>query len=169
MQCPRCGCRELKITIDQQIAVDFDEDGDHQVVDGPEGDLTWDDGSACSCTSCGHGFTVKEGEAAAAGDGQAAETGATPANASAEDAAKHLMARREQATVLAALRYWQRRAGIERKTCDIATDCGELVPLEVGEIDALCAKLNPFGSPARSPGSLFMLAIDWDSLKELSS
>ncbi|MGA8763805.1 MAG: hypothetical protein WB562_13150 [Candidatus Sulfotelmatobacter sp.] len=51
--------------------------------------------------------------------------------------------RRELATVLAALRYWQREGlmsgGHEQ---DIATDAGELEPMKAEEIDALCERLN---------------------------
>jgi hypothetical protein len=50
---------------------------------------------------------------------------------------------RETATILAALRYWQREgslsAGHER---DIETDLDRLEPLSAGEIDALCERLN---------------------------
>ena len=49
----------------------------------------------------------------------------------------------ELATVLAALRYWQREglmsAGCEQ---DIATDGGRLEPLTEGQIEALCERLN---------------------------
>lgn len=58
---------------------------------------------------------------------------------------------RELATVLAALRYWQREglmsAGHE---VDIASGGGTLAPLTAGEIDTLCERLNT-GAPA--PGS----------------
>lgn len=50
---------------------------------------------------------------------------------------------REHATVLAALRFWQREGrasgGHEH---DIADNGGKLKPLGVGEIDALCERLN---------------------------
>lgn len=59
-----------------------------------------------------------------------------------KQAARKLGAR-ELATVLAALRYWRREglmsAGHE---IDIATDGGELEPLNESEIDALCERLN---------------------------
>jgi len=50
---------------------------------------------------------------------------------------------REQAVVLAALRYWQRE-GVrsEGQEHDIATDSGRLEPLSESEIDALCERLN---------------------------
>ena len=50
---------------------------------------------------------------------------------------------RELGTVLAALRYWQREGlmngGHEQ---DIATNGGEVEPLNADEIDALCERLN---------------------------
>jgi hypothetical protein len=50
---------------------------------------------------------------------------------------------RELATVLAALRFWQRKGldlgGMEQ---EIASDGGELTPLTDDEIDDLCRKLN---------------------------
>ena len=49
----------------------------------------------------------------------------------------------ERATLLAALRYWQREglnsAGHEQ---DIATDAGRLEPLSPRQIDALCLSIN---------------------------
>lgn len=54
---------------------------------------------------------------------------------------------RELATVLAALRYWQRSSGqnvasIDHALLDIATDGGTLSGLTDAEIDALCERLN---------------------------
>ena len=52
------------------------------------------------------------------------------------------MNKRELATVLAALRYWQRKLPIGAKPeADIATD-GGIEPLSAEEIDALCEKIN---------------------------
>lgn len=50
---------------------------------------------------------------------------------------------RQLATVLAALRYWQRTSMV-RDTAedDIATNGGELEPLIDSEIDDLCEALN---------------------------
>lgn len=49
----------------------------------------------------------------------------------------------ELATVLAALRYWQRNS---KKSAtpewDIATSAGEFDPLTDGQIDTLCERLN---------------------------
>ncbi len=58
---------------------------------------------------------------------------------------------REFATILAALRYWQRNGELDREEgtiippmqeYDIATDCGELEPLTANEIDELCERVN---------------------------
>jgi hypothetical protein len=48
---------------------------------------------------------------------------------------------RELATVLAALRYWQRE-GLAIDDHDIATDGGNLKELDAEEIDDLCERLN---------------------------
>lgn len=50
----------------------------------------------------------------------------------------------ELATILAALRYWQRK-GITAPDLpehDIATDCGMLRPLNTAQIDRLCERLS---------------------------
>lgn len=54
-----------------------------------------------------------------------------------------MLDKRELATVLAALRYWQ-RLGLEEECPeqDIAADCGSIDPLLGHEIDALCERLN---------------------------
>jgi hypothetical protein len=51
---------------------------------------------------------------------------------------------REHATVLAALRYWQRKGLMDDPVAelDIASDGGTLDPLAADEIDALCEGLN---------------------------
>lgn len=55
----------------------------------------------------------------------------------------HALNLAELATVLAALRYWQREglmsAGCEQ---DIASDGGRFEPLTEGQIEALCERLN---------------------------
>jgi len=55
------------------------------------------------------------------------------------------MNRRELATVLAALRYWQRKnPGIldTEEYFEIASDGLEIDPLTMDEIDGLCERLN---------------------------
>lgn len=47
----------------------------------------------------------------------------------------------ELATVLAALRFWQRK-GPTTIEWDIATNGGKFLPLDDNEIDDLCEKLN---------------------------
>ena len=62
---------------------------------------------------------------------------------------------REHATVLAALRFWQRNAVIdrdERDACaipeeDIATDGGSVEILTSSEIDDLCERMNNASPP----------------------
>lgn len=49
---------------------------------------------------------------------------------------------RELATVLAALRYWQRHRPSNPELRDIATDGGTLTPLDTHDIDALYDHLN---------------------------
>jgi hypothetical protein len=63
--------------------------------------------------------------------------------------------RRELATVLAALRFWQREgrmsAGGEH---DIAADGGQVAPLKPAEIDALCERLNVGKEPLSQSAAL---------------
>lgn len=50
---------------------------------------------------------------------------------------------RELATILAALRFWQRRSfGQGWAESEIATEGGTLCPLNTPEIDDLCERLN---------------------------
>jgi hypothetical protein len=49
---------------------------------------------------------------------------------------------RETGTVLAALRYWQAVGAPPARFVDIADDGGTLTPLDSGEIDALCERIN---------------------------
>jgi hypothetical protein len=51
---------------------------------------------------------------------------------------------RELATILAALRYWQ-RAPMLGALADIATNDGEYEALSPDEIDELCEKINCVG------------------------
>jgi hypothetical protein len=52
---------------------------------------------------------------------------------------------RELATILAALRYWDREIVASRRWAseiDIATDGGNHVPLDTAQVNALCERLN---------------------------
>jgi len=61
----------------------------------------------------------------------------------AKGAIASLLSDRELATVLAALRYWQRGPGVETEPeWDIATNGGALKALDHAEIDALCQRLD---------------------------
>ena len=54
-----------------------------------------------------------------------------------------MLDKRELATVLAALRYWQQQVvPIARIGDDIATDVRHVIPLSDAEIDRLCERLN---------------------------
>lgn len=57
--------------------------------------------------------------------------------------------RRERATILAALRYWQRKTSMSNSDSTqeqiIATDGGTLEQLDYDEVEALCDKLNRGG------------------------
>ena len=48
-KCPKCGSRKFKLTISQTADVTFDEDGDHEVTDGPYGDLEFGKNSHAVC------------------------------------------------------------------------------------------------------------------------
>jgi hypothetical protein len=55
------------------------------------------------------------------------------------------MTDRELATVLAALRYWQRNVivnRIDKDIADIATNVGQFDAMSDAEIDELCERLN---------------------------
>lgn len=63
---------------------------------------------------------------------------------------------RELATILAALRMWQRLGvGQECEEQDIATVGGEIKPLHDHDIDDLCERLN--AEPAAAPWHLFIV------------
>lgn len=55
-KCPECGNNTLRIKVEQDVVVRFDgpdNDEDHEVVAGPEGDMEWDSLSWVACTGCG--------------------------------------------------------------------------------------------------------------------
>ena len=57
--CPVCGSTVLEVYVQQAVVVDFDPynapDGEsHEVLDGPRGDVEWDDTCTAQCGACGH-------------------------------------------------------------------------------------------------------------------
>jgi len=56
--CPKCSSNELRVSVEMWADVTFyeeeDVDGaDHEVTDGPYGDMEWDSDSAAQCRYCG--------------------------------------------------------------------------------------------------------------------
>jgi len=51
--CPKCGSTSFRMNVLQRVEVAFDGD-DHEVVDGPDGDMEWDDTTVATCTDCDH-------------------------------------------------------------------------------------------------------------------
>lgn len=60
----------------------------------------------------------------------------------AEDDAQALQERRETATILAALRFWQTQPNVTPELHAIATDGDQVNPLTNEEIDTLCERIN---------------------------
>lgn len=54
-KCPCCGSRSFQVVIRQLADVTFSENGDHEVTEGPYGDLDFDDDSyvICAGQECG--------------------------------------------------------------------------------------------------------------------
>lgn len=52
-ECPNCEGTEFELAITQLVDVRFYEDGDHDVTDGPRGDLEWGDETQAVCRECG--------------------------------------------------------------------------------------------------------------------
>lgn len=48
-RCPVCGNQHFQIVTRQLTDVKFEDDGDHEVTDGPYGDVYWDDDSYVIC------------------------------------------------------------------------------------------------------------------------
>lgn len=63
VHCPNCGKQHFRVTITQTADVKFKED-DHEVTDGPYGDLEWDENSTAVCATnlggCGWSGQLKE-------------------------------------------------------------------------------------------------------------
>ena len=53
-RCPKCGGHRFRIYVQQRVFVEFGAAGDHDVYDGPEGDMEWDDDSEAICDDCDH-------------------------------------------------------------------------------------------------------------------
>lgn len=51
MKCPTCGNRHLQIVVQMLADVQFDAEGDHEVTDGPYGDVEFDDESFAICST----------------------------------------------------------------------------------------------------------------------
>ena len=65
IKCPNCGHRSFQIVIRQMADVTFKDDGDHEVTEGPYGDLDFDDESFVICNECswsGRLIEADEGE-----------------------------------------------------------------------------------------------------------
>jgi hypothetical protein len=52
--CPKCGGHRFTLTVEQEVDVAFDDDEDHEVEDGPRGDMAWDGTTDATCLECGH-------------------------------------------------------------------------------------------------------------------
>lgn len=62
--CPQCGKQHFQIVTRQSTDIKFEDDGDHELIDGPYGDVDWDDDSFVICPShldgCGWSGQLKE-------------------------------------------------------------------------------------------------------------
>lgn len=52
--CPKCGGHNFRMHVMQRIHVQFGATGDHDVYDGPDGDIEFDDDTGATCTGCLH-------------------------------------------------------------------------------------------------------------------
>lgn len=54
--CPKCGSHRFTLTVEQQADVAFSKDNEHEVDDGPYGDMEWDGTTDAVClnTLCGY-------------------------------------------------------------------------------------------------------------------
>jgi DNA-directed RNA polymerase subunit RPC12/RpoP len=52
--CPACGGHTFKLDVLQSVIVEFLPDDDHDVQDGPSGDMEWDNDSYAECNDCAH-------------------------------------------------------------------------------------------------------------------
>jgi hypothetical protein len=59
--CPQCGEHRFELTVRQSVDVSFYEDEDHEVDDGPRGDIEWGDSTEAICGDyCGWSGTLGE-------------------------------------------------------------------------------------------------------------
>jgi hypothetical protein len=61
--CPECGSHSFTLCVVQLVDVKFNSKDDHDVCDGPRGDMEWTDETAAICTACGHAGNLKEMQA----------------------------------------------------------------------------------------------------------
>ena len=66
MKCPKCGKAYVCVhgTFDGTQKIEFDEDGDLEVIDSEPTDFTWDDHDTVDCLECGHSGNAIDFEAA---------------------------------------------------------------------------------------------------------
>lgn len=62
--CPTCGGSEFELVVTQLIDVLFYSDGDHDVTDGPRGDVEWCDDTQAFCRGCGWADILREAKPA---------------------------------------------------------------------------------------------------------
>lgn len=56
-KCPECGGRKFQLAVTQWVDMRFRKDGDHDIDDGPNGDMDWDDDSHVICRNDGCGWS----------------------------------------------------------------------------------------------------------------
>ena len=59
-QCPKCGCTRLELRVMQTVVVEFDDPDGHEVMDGPSGDMEWDETTSATCTQCHHSASLTD-------------------------------------------------------------------------------------------------------------
>jgi len=66
MKCPACHITSLTIWADRsvQVSIDVNDDSEEETVDEEDGDLYWDNTSACLCNNCHFLGTVDDFEEA---------------------------------------------------------------------------------------------------------
>lgn len=59
-ECLSCGCSSFELTVTQLVDVKFKSDGDHDITDGPRGDMEWGDDTQAICNCCGWAGVLSE-------------------------------------------------------------------------------------------------------------